>query len=299
MMTSILTYTRIQWGIVFLMLLVEFVWIKLSSFTFVYDQNIIIAYVISFSLIYLVYVWYQRFRPDPKILNLLQSTSLFLAFCPLMLGFSYLGAMVNQPLIDATLVSIDSHVGVHTPSVVFWFRNHKIFYLLFEAIYNTYLLQFPFIILYFGLSDENVSLQRYIMQFMIATPLTILISIFYPATGPYTWYQYTPSPELLSALKHLLDLRQHILDITIPDGIVTMPSFHATMACIDAYAFRRQRKIIFIPILILNILVVFSCIPIGQHYFADILGGIAVFFVVIAIESFLFNYVNRKAPSSF
>lgn len=289
-----MTYTKIQWGIVLLFFCIEAIWIKFSSFSIYYSKAELLLFVISFSLLGLVYVFYEKFRPDVTIVSLLKSTFLLVAYCPLMLGFSYFGATVNQPFVDSSLASIDHFFGIYSPAIVFWFKNHEGWETVFTYIYNTYIFQFPFVILYLSFRSEIVPLQRFIMQFMIATPLAILVSIFYPAAGPYAWYDYTPSPELSSALHHLLQLRQHILEISSIDGIITLPSFHSVMAFIYAYTFRNERRIVFIPILILNILMVFSCISIGGHYFADILAAIPVFFLTVWFESLIFKAVQNS-----
>jgi len=63
-----------------------------------------------------------------------------------------------------------------------------------------------------------------------------------------------------------------------------------------AYTFRHERKLIFIPILLLNGLMIFSCLSQGGHYLMDIFGGIAVFGVVAGIEKWLFlkAFLNPK-----
>lgn len=291
--TSLLSYTYIQWGMVIFLFIFEFIWIQFSSLLFLYDKKLFFAVGILL-LILFVYILYKRFRPDPIILNLLQFSCLFLAFGPLMVILSYLGATINHPLVDVTLASLDSYVEIYTPAVVFWFRSKGTVYSIFSIIYDSYFLQFLFILFYFSFRKKELILQRYIMQFMIAALLTITISAFLPAAGPFVFYHYPPSAALLSALNHFQELRHNILDIKSPDGLVMFPSFHTIIACIDTYAFRNERKFIFILILILNILVIFSCIPIGQHYFADILGGIAVFLVTVGIEVLLFKVVTRK-----
>ncbi|OJW53361.1 MAG: hypothetical protein BGO67_01255 [Alphaproteobacteria bacterium 41-28] len=288
-----MTYTKIQWGIIFFVFCVEAILLRFSSLSILYSKKEIIFILIFFSFLGLVYTFYHKFRPDMRIISLVQSTSILLAYCPLMLGFSYLGATANQPFVDSFLASIDSFFAIYTPSIVFWFKNNERWQTVFSFIYNTYGFQFPFIIIYFSYRREIIPLQRFLMQFMIATPMTILLSIFYPAAGPYVWYGYTPSIELANALKHLLQLRHYFVDISTIDGIITIPSFHSVMALIFIYTFRHQRRIIFIPMLILNILMIFSCLPIGEHYFADILAAIPVFLLTLGIESFIFKAVKN------
>ncbi|HUX78915.1 MAG TPA: phosphatase PAP2 family protein [Alphaproteobacteria bacterium] len=287
-----MTYTKLQWLIIALFLIIEIIWVRYSSFLVIYNKTAILFFTIPLCVVGVLYVIYKKFRPDVKIVSLLIPTSILLAYAPLMLLFSYLGATLNLPFVDSSLVSIDSFFGVHSPSVVFWFQNHKWWNYIFIFFYDTYVYQFPFIILYFGLRGETIILQRFFMQFIIATPLSVIVSIIFPAAGASVWYGYTPNHELSNALNHLLQLRQNVLDVTSIDGIVTLPSFHCVMAFIYAYTFRNEKKILFIPILIINLLMIFSCIPIGGHYFVDILAAIPIFLLAVGIESLIFKSMN-------
>ncbi len=288
-----MTYTKIQWGLLFFFLVIEVIWIHFSSFSFYYSKKEFIFVAGSFLLLSFLYIFYRKIRPDPIIITLSQSATLLLAYGLLMLGLSYLGATTNRPFVDSTLDLVDRFFGIYSPSLVFWFNNHWGWETVFWFIYNTYVFQFLFIIFYFSFRRETIPLQRFLMQFMIVTPLSILVGTFYPAAGPYAWYGYTPSEELSSALQHLLQLRQQVVDITTVDGILTLPSFHSVMALVFTYTFRNERKIIFIPIAVLNVLMIFSCIPIGGHYFADLLAAIPLFLLTVGIESSIFRGVKR------
>jgi hypothetical protein len=200
-------------------------------------------------------------------------------------------ATLNFPFIDSTLVFIDSIFEINSSTIVLWFRTHDSLTYIFSTIYKTYFYQIPFIILYFSIRGDALALQRFVMQFMIALILTIIISGFLPALGPYVWYNYPPSPTLAAALAQLLELRSGVLDFSQKNGIVSLPSFHTVAAFLYMYTFRNENKFIFISIVILNILMVFSCIPIGEHYFADILGAIPTFLVAIWIDSLIYKHI--------
>ena len=288
-----LTYTKIQCGIIIIIFFIEFIWIKFSSITFNYSIGFAGFQLILSLLFFLSYKLYQKFRPIPEIVILLRTAFVVFSYSPFALILTYLVTTTNQPYIDSSLASIDEYFFVYTPSIIFWFKDHNLWNLFFLLIYDTYYIQFAFVLLYFSFYREGIVLQRFVMQFMIASILTSLISNFFPAAGVYVWYDYTPSDLVVSALNHLQELRHNILDITKIDGIVSLPSFHAVMAFIYIYVFRNERKIIFLPILILNSLMIFSCLPIGFHYFADILGAVPVFLATIGIDQLIFKGVKK------
>jgi membrane-associated phospholipid phosphatase len=122
------------------------------------------------------------------------------------------------------------------------------------------------------------------MQYMIASLLTIVISAVFPAVGTHAWYDFAANSTQSSDLERLYELRQNIVDLGTFNGIVEFPSFHTAVGVLITYAFRHQSKFIFIPILILNILMIFSCLSHGGHFLVDILGGIIVAAIAIVLE---------------
>ncbi len=284
-----MSYTKIQWGILTFFLFLDIVWIKISSFSITYNGKVIFYLALILSFLCILNIFYRKFRPDPIITPLLQLALLFFIYCPLMLIFCYLVATTNQPFMDSSFASIDSFFGIYSPSIVSWFGAHEFWHAIFSFIYNTYQFQFPALLFYFIFCGKPMLFQRFLTQFMIAAPLTIVIFGFLPAGGPYFFFGYTPSIFLMHALDHLLQLRQNIFDITSLDGIVMLPSFHTVMALLFTYALRNERKIIFIPFLILNAFMIFSCLPIGEHYFVDILAAVPVFFISVWIEQLIFR----------
>jgi len=289
-----LSYTKIQWGTVFSFFLLDFIWIYFSSLFFIYDKELSLYVVIGLFVFFFPYLFYKLFRPDPRIVSLLESLVFILIFVQLMIVFSFLVATLNYPLVDSSLALTDSYFRINTAEIVSWFRAHKKWLNFVTYFYNSFLYQFPFVIFYFSSRGDVVTLQRFIMQFMMALSLTIILSGVLPALGAYVWYGYTPSIELGNALDQLVELREGILNISKRNGIVTFPSFHAIMALIFIYTFRSQRLYIFIPILILNVLLIGSCLPIGEHYFADLLGAIPVFLLTIWIDSIIYSSLVQK-----
>ncbi|MBS0271131.1 MAG: phosphatase PAP2 family protein [Proteobacteria bacterium] len=284
-----MTYTQIQWGILLFAVLIVGVWIHSSSFVIIYDKKILYFSGFLSAFLLLLYIFYIKFRPIPEIVILLQSLFVLQFYTPLMVILSYLACTANYPFIDSTLASFENYLGFNSSILVLWFRGHELWQTIFHCIYQSYYYQEIAIIIYFTYQRKALHLQRFLTQFMIAASVTSLISTFLPAEGPYVWYDYTPSPSLANSLSHLLELRQQIVNIIKIDGVTTFPSFHTIMALIYAYCFRFERKLIFIPVLILNLLIVFSCLPIGQHYLADIVGAIPVFLAIIYLEKLIFK----------
>jgi membrane-associated phospholipid phosphatase len=119
-----------------------------------------------------------------------------------------------------------------------------------------------------------------LIAFAIAAPLFALL----PAVGPWYHGGFMPSPDQLSCQANLLALRlpgPYILT-TQDAGVVCFPSFHVIWAILCAgalWTFRRLR----VPVSILALLIVLSTMTTGWHYFSDVLAGIAIAALSIAL----------------
>ncbi|MGN7997622.1 phosphatase PAP2 family protein [Sphingomonas sp. 22176] len=116
------------------------------------------------------------------------------------------------------------------------------------------------------------SIDRVLLAILLCLPVFFLM----PAAAAFDFYGYAPVPEnarhygrLISAL-HAHQI--HAIDLADLGGIISFPSFHASMAVLFAWALWpfRLLRIVSLP---LNLLMWSAAIPIGGHYVVDVLGG--------------------------
>jgi membrane-associated phospholipid phosphatase len=72
------------------------------------------------------------------------------------------------------------------------------------------------------------------------------------------------------------------------EGIVTFPSFHATLAIILTYAVRHYRWALAV-IAPLNCLMILAIPTVGGHYLVDLFGGAAVAGLAILLVQFTYR----------
>jgi hypothetical protein len=287
-----LIYTKIQGGLVLLILLVDIIWLSTSSNRFLYNATDVVIFFVSLGIFWTLCFFYKNTHPLPKIVTVWLSLLLFMTFNAVATVLLYSAYTVNWPLMTAKLAFIDQALGFDFLSLYQWFQTHQEWNVIFTYIYKMHLLEIGFILIFFSCFREGKYTQRFLTLYMIALLLTIVIGSLLPAGGTLAWYPYPPEAYQLKALHHLYELRQGIVNVKEIDGITTFPSFHTTLALIFIYTFRCEKKIIFIPILVLNIFMIFSCIVQGAHFLIDLFGGLLVFIIALGIESLLFRYLN-------
>ncbi|MCW4018138.1 MAG: phosphatase PAP2 family protein [Candidatus Bathyarchaeota archaeon] len=155
---------------------------------------------------------------------------------------------------------------------------------------------------------------KYIVAFGILSYSALLTFLVYPVAPP--WYQFnalhTPSwtgPEVVRILTVSVDsslgipVYKTVFDFLSPNQFAAFPSMHSALPwLISLFAIKIWRKKA-LPVLIFPIGVWFSAVYLGEHYFVDVLGGIAYATIAfIVVEKFLpqlsrrFNFLKKHVP---
>ena len=86
-----------------------------------------------------------------------------------------------------------------------------------------------------------------------------------------------------------------VIGQTPVQGVIQFPSFHTAMAILYTYA-ARGVPVLFPLLIVFNVLMIVSTMPIGGHYFADVLGGAAIALVTIGVVRCIMRNVAPPEP---
>lgn len=180
-------------------------------------------------------------------------------------------AMTPFPLADGVLARADAFLGFDWRTWFVWVQDHQVLHWILARAYASIPLQLLALIIYFAFADAE-RLDELMLGAIITILLTLPGLIFLPAVGAWTGY----GVGLTEPWKHdILALRAHeLLVVANTQGIITCPSFHAASAVLLANMARRRK--VFLPILLLNIVMIASVMTEGAHYFVDMLSGVFV-----------------------
>jgi membrane-associated phospholipid phosphatase len=81
-------------------------------------------------------------------------------------------------------------------------------------------------------------------------------------------------------LAHFEGLRAgtfHVIRFDDIEGLISFPSFHVAGAFMVTWALRRTRRLVWIPVALLNVALVASTVLLGAHYAVDILATAVLF----------------------
>jgi PAP2 superfamily len=262
-------------------LIISFVGCRLTSI----HSNIggrVIAIVVGFAMIApLPIYWHEKGRTAFREAALVIPWVLLLAVT---LSFPVLiAARLRMPLQDSLFGRTDQWLGVSVPAIMTWANHHW-----FGRVLNS---SYPWLPPFLAAAAFAPALMGKVKQarefvlanlfaFAIGMPLFALL----PAVGPWSYYHLTPDPGQAFCWGQLLALRLSgpYMFHEQAAGVVCFPSFHVVWAILCATALWGFRPVRF-PVALLSVMIVASTLTTGWHYFSDVLGGIAVAALSMAI----------------
>jgi membrane-associated phospholipid phosphatase len=190
-------------------------------------------------------------------------------------------AKLDLPLQDSHFARVDELLGIGVPRITSWSSHHRV-----GALVNrTHPLLSPLLTLSVflpALAGKTKNAQQFVMANLVAFSLGLPLFAFLPAVGPWYGYGFTPTPDQIECQRALLFFRGAGHFASRLDAIICFPSFHVIWAifCVAAlWGFRFLR----IPVSLFAGLIIISTVTTGWHYFIDVLGGIVVAGLSLAI----------------
>jgi hypothetical protein len=205
----------------------------------------------------------------------------------------YAAADPGRPLADAAMLAFDRHLWLDWRAYFDFVDSHAAIAKTMEWVYNALFAQLPAVIFVVGFCDPE-RLRRFVAANMIGLATTLGMATIWPVAGAFVTsgidYSFNPYPIDFSAARAGAI---HVLHLGNLSGIVQFPSYHAELATFVVYATARLRPWIAWPVGLLEAAIVLAAPVYGGHYFADILGGLAVALISIAAAEVAYRYAPR------
>lgn len=238
-----------------------------------------------------------------RIQALAMALTVITLFSLVLLFVTYLAAATSRPLLDSYLAAGDASLGFDWVAYVRVLNEYPSIDHVLSMAYNSLSVQLLLLPAILALTARSDRLEEFVAHYGVAGCLMCLVTIAVPAAGAFEFYH--PSPDILSSfgpgastrhlgqLHALRTLKPFLLEH--PEGLVSFPSFHSTLAVIFAYSMRGIRYIS-LPVYALNAMLVLATFPEGGHYLVDVLAGLAV--AAVAIQFVRWVAQGRPSPQS-
>ena len=219
----------------------------------------------------------------------------------LMVGLIALAELgFNTPLIDDTLIGIDAAAGLnaaHFATLIAQYPSGG------RLLMSAYVSSIPMIfatLLFLAVTGRHERMWSFCLTVSGAALVCVLCAGIMPAIGAFAALDVPQATRDLlppgAGTYHLAAFEAYrsgslrTLDVTRLEGVITFPSFHVVMALATAWAWRGIRVLGGVA-LIWNAVVVVALVPMGGHYFIDLLAGALVWGAFAAMA-------NEKSSSS-
>jgi membrane-associated phospholipid phosphatase len=223
--------------------------------------------------------------PRTRFVDRLTAAAYGLLFLIVTCLFAVLTAYAMQrmafPLRDTLFAQADRALGLDWPAYAHWIDGHLGLQRVLYFAYNTIELQIALPVAVLAFANRMEALRAYLLAFVLALSVTIVISALLPAAGPIAGLSHEHFEILrftgATPLDHLMKLREagtYVL-LETPGGIATFPSFHATVSILTPLTLRGHPRILS-ALLVLNAAMLAGTITEGAHYFIDLAAGSAI-----------------------
>jgi len=262
--------------------LCDWLWARHAGLTFSHWTQV----VVLTGLLLAIGFFYGSIRRNAQLADMALWGALVAACSVAAAIFTYLTATLGFPLVDSELVTIDAGLGFRWPAWFQFVNSHPLLKTLFVILYTSLLPECAASILYFAHRSRSDRIAEFLLGALISILIAATISGIFPALGAFAHFG-VPGPTWANYPSHLLALREGgaaSFSVNEFQGIITMPSYHTVLAILIIYAYRGFGRL-FALALALNGLMLLSLPSEGGHYVIDVIAGVAVVAVTIAITS--------------
>ena len=215
---------------------------------------------------------------------------------------SYPAAAASAGYVDPALQRIDHSLHFDWLAWYSTVSSHPLLQWAGETAYASIYVTPVILLGYLAHAGRSGEARLFLMNFWIATILTLLLFPWIPAQGPLAvlWQGRIPYMPMSALYQSQLipQLRAHtlgVVDLGALRGLVCAPSFHTAAAVVYAYTAWPIRRLRW-PLCALNAMMLLSTPVEGTHYLADMLGGALVAFSAITMTA-LYKGTWRRRPA--
>ncbi|SDA34855.1 PAP2 superfamily protein [Sphingomonas sp. NFR15] len=206
---------------------------------------------------------------------------------------SYPLAAMSQGFSDAALQHADRLIGFDWIGMYDTVAAHRSLQVLGTAAYRSIYLTPAVILGWFAWEGRNADAYRFLATFWLAATITLVLYPMMPAVGPLSYLWHGPLPYLPESetwqeglIPALRAGRDTVIDLGQLRGLVSAPSFHTAAAFVFIAAGWQIRPLRW-AVVAINVAMLLSTPIEGTHYLSDMILGMLVALVAIAVVGFV------------
>lgn len=229
-------------------------------------------------------LWYCRWRPLPRLVDACELAIWAVLYFDALSVLIQIAGRSPRPLVDVQLTAMDARMHFATVTVVHWAAHWRAVKAVFVIAYELEPLLLLTALVFLPFMGHAEASRRYVLGIVVAAVITAGAFALWPAAGPWMTEGYRPTHSQTLATGYLQLLKtQKPVALDMQDaGIVAFPSFHTLLALLSAIALSSMRRLRVAAWAIAGLIIV-STLTTGWHYLTDVLGGIVLTAISVAV----------------
>ncbi len=194
--------------------------------------------------------------------------------------------------IDKKIMQFESMFHINIIKLMQWTENYPSLKAILKVIYDSFPYQLSIIPLIVIISGRFYLLKDYYFLLLITTLIGFMFYYFFPTTAPASVIN-SPlfSSEQIATGYKFNQIHRHIIPTTNEGGLIALPSFHTVWSICCLYLLKEWNDPFYI-LLIINSLLIVSCILLGWHYPVDVIAGL----ILAGLGIGLLRLIKRENP---
>ncbi|MGH6812686.1 MAG: phosphatase PAP2 family protein [Methylocella sp.] len=278
----------LEWAITVVVAVSDAILLAATSFRLEVASELRILFV--WILLAVLFV-YSRWRCFPRLADLARTGLALVMFTNAAAILSYiLTGILPLPRWDGALATADRALGLNWLDMYQWVIRHPAIEAGAHAVYLSLTPEMLILFFVLELLGHHNQARTFLLWYMVSATATVGIGALTPAAGGFVYY-HLPVASTTGYVSQWADLRNGTLRTINPlnnQGLVIFPSFHAALAVLCACA-ARPLRLLKIPLLTLNFLIILSSPAMGGHYFVDIIAGIILAALTISLPGYVLS----------
>jgi membrane-associated phospholipid phosphatase len=282
----------VEWVIILVVAVSDGLLLTKTSFRLETSPELRIVFVwILVAVVFVVCRW-RRF---PRLAHLARTWLTLSLFTNAVLILSFiLTGILPLPLWDEALATADCALRLDWLDMYQWVTRYPAIEASAHAVYMSLAPEMLILLIALELLGRHNEASAFLRWIIVSGIATICIGALIPAAGAFVYY-HLPVASTTGYVSQFADLRDGTLRTISPfdnRGLVAFPSYHAALAVLCACA-ARPLRIVKIPLLAFNLLIILSSPAMGGHYFIDIIAGITLAALTISLPSYNLSAIWR------
>ena len=232
---------------------------------------------------------YARLERAPRLQSTLEVSAFSIVLSSSFTFAMHVALRHGSGFADASLTRLDAALGIDVPALVHFSAAHPRIDQVLGAVYESLRAVSVLALLLSALAGRAEWACELLVSLAICAVLSLLVLVRVRAVGPWVFGEFTPSHAQASceaALRAIDRGAPLVIDVTRSAPLIAFPSWHV-MLCVLAAVTIGKFRYAAVPALCWAVLVSLSTLTTGWHYAVDVLEGVLLAAVAIAVAKVL------------